>query len=292
MSDITYRWAAASDVGRSRDNNQDSLFPLGSGSGPGPLIFAVADGLGGLEAGEVASRLAIEAATAAPADDEAVSLVDRLKAGHDAVVEFVLGSPDVIESATTLTLARVDVDGMLEVAHVGDSRLYASGDEVFYRVTTDQTVAQRKLDAGEISELEATLDPGRHILTSACGLDDLNIQHLAGIQLGPGERILLCSDGLTEMVSDGEIGWVLAGQSDPSETVTWLIDAANSAGGVDNITVIVVTVEAAAPEPVRPDFPGWEKEHGIDHADFLDALHNPDDPLHEVALRSSRPGSE
>jgi serine/threonine protein phosphatase PrpC len=84
------------------------------------------------------------------------------------------------------------------------------------------------------------------------------------------------------MVSDGEISWVLGGQPDPEAVVTWLIDAANSAGGVDNITVIVVSAEAAE----QQDSDGWQKEHGVDHADFLDALLDPDDALHEVARRA------
>ena len=97
----------------------------------------------------------------------------------------------------------------------------------------------------EITELEATLDPGRHILTSACGLLDVSIQHLSGIQLTPGDRVVLCSDGLSEMLTDGEIAATLDDTPEPIDAVTRLIDAANDAGGRDNITVIVVNVEAS-----------------------------------------------
>ena len=106
----------------------------------------------------------------------------------------------------------------------------SSGGGVFLQVTTDQTVAQRKVDAGEISELEATLDPDRHVLTSACGLLDISIQHLSGIQLQPGDRVLLCSDGLSEMLTDGEISSILDETPEPADAVSRLIDAANEAG--------------------------------------------------------------
>ena len=230
MADITYSWAGATDEGRTRDHNEDSLYPEGSGVGPGPLVAAVADGLGGLDAGEVASRSAIDAVSAIPADDSTVSVADRVKAGDDAVVAFVMASPDIFDSATTLTIAALSPSGSLDVGHVGDSRLYVSGGGALLQVTTDQTVAQRKVDAGEITDLEATLDPGRHILTSACGLLDISIQHLAGIQLTAGDRVLLCSDGLSEMLTDGEISSILDETPDPAVAVSRLIDAANEAG--------------------------------------------------------------
>jgi protein phosphatase len=244
MTGIRYCWAGGTDVGRAREHNEDSLHPVGDGVGPGPFVFAVADGLGGLQAGEVASRLAIEAVAAIPADTD-VSVVDRVRAGDDAVVQWILGAEDIIDSATTLTVARLGADGRLDIGHVGDSRLYVAGGGVFVQVTTDQTVAQRKVDAGEITELEATLDPGRHILTSACGLLDVSIQHLSDIRLTPGDRLLLCSDGLSEMLTDGEIAAVLDDRPEPVDAARALIDAANEAGGRDNITVLVVNVDAA-----------------------------------------------
>jgi protein phosphatase len=241
---VTYAWAGATDVGRVRDHNEDSLWPVGHGAGPGPLVFAVADGLGGLQAGEVASRLAVDAVAAIPVN-AGVPVADRVRAGDDAVVQWISESDDIFDSATTLTVAQLGSDGRLDIGHVGDSRLYAAGSGVFVQITTDQTVAQRKVDAGLITEREATLDPGRHILTSACGLLDVSIQHIAGLQLKPGNRVLMCSDGLSEMLTDGEIAAILHDTPSPAATVRALIGAANEAGGRDNITVIVINVVAA-----------------------------------------------
>ncbi len=242
---FVYTWAGDTHAGRTREHNEDAFYPQGSGSGPGPLILVVADGLGGLNAGEVASRLAVEAASR-PAVSGLVSVVDRLRAAERAVLRQAGG--DNANMATTLTLAELSEDGRMGVAHCGDSRLYVLGDSLV-QVTTDQTVTQRKLMAGEITPAQARTDPDRHVLTSACGAPNLTVQHVAGIRLEPGDRILLCSDGLTEMLDDEAITAIMTNGSPPALTVRALIEAANRAGGVDNITAVVVDV--GEPEPGR-----------------------------------------
>jgi len=238
---LSFDWATSTDVGLNRERNEDSVAPLGNGESSGPLIIAVADGLGGLEAGDEASRRAVGAATAAPASGN-TSVVDRVQAGDRAVKNFILASDDIANSATTLTVASFSADGVLDAAHVGDSRLYIASGSEFVQVTTDQTVAQRKVDAGEITIGQAAVDPGRHILTSACGLLDIKVQHIPGLELQRGDAVLMCSDGLTEMLTDHEINQILVAESDPVEATTALVDAANQAGGVDNITVAVIHV--------------------------------------------------
>lgn len=236
-----YRWATATDAGRTRDHNEDFVSPLGDGESRGPLVIAVADGVGGLQAGEKASRRAAEAATAQPPGAR-ISVIDRALTADRAVTDFVLASDDVVDSATTLTVASFSSDGHLDVGHVGDSRLYIFSGTELVQVTTDQTVAQRKVDDGVITRAEAQRDPARHILTSACGLLDIKVQHIPGLVLRSGDRVLVCSDGLTEMLLDHEISGVLATQPEPVAAATALVDAANNAGGVDNITVAIVDI--------------------------------------------------
>lgn len=247
-----YAWAGDSDTGLVRENNEDALYPSGPGAGPGPQVFAVADGLGGLDAGEVASRVAVQAATRPPPGGW-VSVTDRMRAAERAVVHFVEADDTVAQSATTLTLAELTADGRLNVAHCGDSRLYLFAGHSLVQVSTDQTVTQRKLERGEITRPEARRDPERHILISALGVPDPTVQHVAGIELDPGDRILLCSDGLTEMVEDDTIARIIGWGGTPEATVKALIDSANEAGGRDNITVIVVEVTTAEQVGNRPD---------------------------------------
>lgn len=244
-----YTWAGDTHTGRTREHNEDAFYPHGSSSGVGPLIFVVADGLGGLAAGEVASRLAVEAATRLPVNS-LVSVIDRLHAAEQAVLKHADRDDSIAGMATTLTLAEVSVDGRLHVAHCGDSRLYLLGDSLI-QVTTDQTVTQRKLVAGEITAAEARTDPDRHLLTSACGTSNLTVQHVAGIDLEAGDRIILCSDGLTEMLDDEAIAAIIRLGGPPDLTVKTLIEMANRAGGRDNITVVVIDVGGGVPDEER-----------------------------------------
>lgn len=236
-----FEWATATDVGRRRERNEDAVAPSGHGTSSGPLVVVVADGLGGLQAGEEASRRAVRAATAEPATSKA-SVVDRVQAGNQAVLDFIDSRDDIANSATTLTVAVVSPEAVLDVGHVGDSRLYVASGTEFVQVTTDQTVAQARVDAGQITPGQATQDPGRHILTCACGLPDLKVQHFAGLQLRRGDAVLLCSDGLTEMLDEQAINQLLQAESQAAAAAESLVAAANDAGGVDNITVGVIHV--------------------------------------------------
>lgn len=231
---MRYLWAAATHKGMVRQNNEDSLYPETSGESNGPATLVVADGMGGHVAGEVASRLAVNAAAS-----NMLLPSDRVAAGNRAIREEVAREPDLEGMGTTMTLVSLGEDGSATFAHVGDTRayLYRAGD--LRQLTEDHTIAAEYVAQGEISAEEAASHPQRHILTRTLGLSRfVNIDEIQ-IALEPDDRILLCSDGLNEMVSDDAIAATMDGGT--VDDVAWkLIEMANEAGGVDNITVIVV----------------------------------------------------
>jgi PPM family protein phosphatase len=233
---MKYTWATATHQGMVRQNNEDSLFPTSSGESNGPAILMVADGMGGHVAGEVASRLAVNAASSTEVDP-----ADRVAAGNRAIREEVARDRELEGMGTTLTLVSLAADGTASFAHVGDSRAYLLRDPDLQQLTEDHTLAAEQVAAGQITAEESASHPQRHILTRTLGLTRfVNIDEL-NISLESGDRLLLCSDGLNEMVDDGEIQNALS--IGTAEEVSWrLIEMANEAGGVDNVTVIVVDV--------------------------------------------------
>ncbi|MCH7581022.1 MAG: serine/threonine-protein phosphatase [Acidobacteria bacterium] len=231
---MRYLWATATHKGMVRQNNEDSLYPDTSGESHGPATLVVADGMGGHVAGEVASRLAVNAA----ASNELLAS-DRVAAGNRAIREEVAREPGLEGMGTTMTLVSLGEDGSAAFAHVGDTRAYLYRTGELRQLTEDHTVAAEYVALGEISADEAASHPQRHILTRTLGLSRfVNIDEIQ-IALEPEDRILLCSDGLNEMVSDDAIAAAMDGGT--VDDVAWkLIEMANKAGGVDNITVIVV----------------------------------------------------
>ena len=219
-----------------RQNNEDSLFPTSSGESDGPAVLMVADGMGGHVAGEVASRLAVNAASSTDVDP-----TDRVASGNRAIREEVARDRELEGMGTTLTLVSLAPDGTATFGHIGDSRAYLLREPDLRQLTVDHTVAAEHVASGEISAEEAASHPQRHMLTRTLGLTRFVNVDQFDVSLEPRDRLLLCSDGLNEMVSDSEIGDALgAGTVDE---VSWrLVEMANEAGGVDNTTVIVVDV--------------------------------------------------
>ncbi len=240
---------SATDVGLVRSNNQDQLLVT-------PGLYAVADGMGGHAAGEVASLTAIRALDAAfEASDEhtAGSLESAAKAANSAVWEQAMTNRSMLGMGTTLVaLAVVDnEDGTsgLAVAHIGDSRVYLYRDGALAQLTVDHSLVQELVDEGQISEAQAAVHPQRHVLTRALGVEpsvDVDVIHVAPKN---DDRYLLCSDGLPREASDDEIADVLARFADPSEAARELVALANSRGGSDNVTVVVVDVLANENSP-------------------------------------------
>ncbi len=226
---------AATDVGQVRDHNEDDYLvddDLG--------LIAVADGMGGHRGGEVASAAALEAlrvafVAGAPIDEAVI-------AANDAVHEQSVADPNLRGMGTTLTAGSFDDEGHVVLGHVGDSRAYLSRDGTFERVTTDHSLVEELIQAGELTPEEAERDPRRSQITRALGLERGVLVDVIELDLSDGDRLLLCSDGLTTMLSEDAIATFLADEADPTAAAVGLIDAANAAGGVDNITVIVIDV--------------------------------------------------
>ena len=230
---MRYLWAAATHQGMVRDTNEDSVFPKSSGESSDDVLVIVADGMGGHVAGEVASRIAINAAASIDVDP-----ADRVAAGNRAIREEVARDPSLDGMGTTMTLLQIE-DAVANFAHVGDSRAYLLRGGELRQVTEDHTVAAEYVAQGQLSPEEAATHPQRHMLLRTLGLTRfVNIDEVA-VELKPGDRLLLCSDGLTEMVKDDAIARTLA-DGTPDEVVWELVEMANNAGGVDNITVVVV----------------------------------------------------
>ncbi len=237
---MKYSWAVESHVGLVREGNEDSYAPATDDASEGPVLIAVADGMGGHTAGEIASRIAIEAATGTgvvAGDDPR----ERVELANEAVIAAVIENPLLAGMGTTLTLGVFEAEGLLRVGHVGDSRAYVLRNGDLRLLTTDDTVVDELLRAGHISEDEARRHPRRHFLTQSIGMPDIEVA-LIEEQLSAGDRVLLCTDGLTNMVPDDEIRRLLGAAESPSEAAWNLIDAANAAGGHDNTTVAVVDV--------------------------------------------------
>lgn len=226
---------AATDVGRVRDHNEDGYLvdhEVG--------LLAVADGMGGHRGGEVASASALEALRIAFV--AGAPIAEAVGVANDAVHEQSVADPNLRGMGTTLTAGSFDSEGHLVLGHVGDSRAYLLRDGVLERVTTDHSLVEELIQAGELTPEEAEVDPRRSMITRALGLESGVTVDVIDIDLRAGDRVLLCSDGLTTMLGEDEIAAMLAEEPDAATVADALVAAANAAGGVDNITVIVIDV--------------------------------------------------
>jgi protein phosphatase len=241
---------AASDVGRLRERNEDSFVVE-------EPLFAVADGLGGHAGGEVASRIAVDTLTTeAQADGPEDGIPERLRAAihraNVAVAERASNDPRLRGMGTTLT-ALVAGRDRVYLAHVGDSRAYLLRDGDLRLLTEDHTLVQRMVREGRLTPEQAEIHPQRSVLTRALGIDDELEVDQATVEVTARDRLLLCSDGLTSMLSDEDIRKILTDSGDPQAASDSLVEAANAAGGQDNITTVVVDIAAAAePPPPQP----------------------------------------
>lgn len=244
-----HAWSATS-VGMVREGNEDSLFH-------GTTAFAVADGMGGHQAGEVASATALEPIAKldgvqfSTPDEAKAALTEAVVAANDSVFEKAAAAVELRGMGTTLTAVLVR-EGRFHLAHVGDSRAYLlrSGEPIS-QLTTDHTLVQQLIDEGRLSSDEADTHPQRSVITRAIGVDrSVEVETLPPLEMLPGDQILICSDGLTGPVKEEEITSILSHLSDGAEACQALIDAANAAGGPDNITVVLLRVEGGLPEGV------------------------------------------
>jgi len=234
---MTFTWATGSHRGRIRDNNEDSVFPNTGGKTDGRLVVAVADGMGGHVGGEVASRLAINAITTEPD----LPIDQRVSVANDLILAEVAHRPQLRGMGTTLTAAELLPAGSLVIAHVGDSRAYLLRSGILEQLTEDHSVVAEYLRAGSIRPEDVATHPQRSMLTRALGLYQNVDVDIIKVRVRSGDRLMVCSDGLTSMVADQRIAGTL-GLGTPEEAVWTLIEAANQAGGHDNVSLAVVDV--------------------------------------------------
>lgn len=230
--------AAKSDVGRVRDGNEDSYLLQ-------EPYFAVADGMGGHLAGDVASRIAVETISDHTASEDPAGLERAVKDANAAIFEKASSDPSLHGMGTTCTLVLV-LDSALHIAHVGDSRAYLLRDDELRLLTEDHTLVGRMVKEGRLKPEEAERHPQRSIITRALGVDaDVEVD-LLEVPVEEGDRVLLCSDGLTSMIGADDIHDILSRNDDPDSAVEELIGAANAAGGEDNITVVLLSFDGTS----------------------------------------------
>lgn len=250
MSPRSWTSAARSDTGRVRDSNEDSLLDR-----PDAGLFAVADGMGGHAAGEVASRIAVEALEEALAggdggedDDDGGGppsgdrVAQAIRAANRRILEDADRNPERAGMGTTLTALALGEAGRWRIGHVGDSRAYVLREGALRQLTTDHSWVGRRVDAGELTKEEARRHPMSSVLERALGTArEVEVDVEEG-EARPGDLYLLCSDGLTDTLPDAEIRSILREAEGLDAAADRLVHAANEAGGPDNVTVVLARV--------------------------------------------------
>ncbi|MEA2480103.1 MAG: family protein phosphatase [Thermoleophilaceae bacterium] len=230
--------AALSDRGLRRANNEDSFLV-------GTRLFAVADGVGGNSAGEVASRLAVDALAAGAEGAHEPADLRRLANSAATAVHDGQAKPDQAGMATTLTAALVSADG-LAIAHAGDSRMYRLRAGTMERLTEDHSFVGQLVRSGRISAAEAERHPLRSVITRALGRDP-DVDYATTLaDASAGDVFLICSDGLTGMIGEDDMAAILERSGSLPEAALRLVRAANEAGGRDNVTVVLFRVGIAS----------------------------------------------
>ncbi len=242
------RWQAvgATHVGRVRKGNEDS-FLVDSERG----VFLVADGMGGHAAGEIASAIAAQTVGGAllegvdrglDADALAQIMVHAFRTADQAIADHVAQNPTTLGMGTTVTACVLCTDGTYRMGHIGDSRAYLMRGGQLAQVTTDHTWVQREVDEGRLTPAGARRHRLSHILSRALGAEPSDDPDMLSGHLLPGDLLLLCSDGLTGMLTDRMIAKVLPLDIRLADRVAELIRQANERGGKDNITAVIVEI--------------------------------------------------
>lgn len=230
------------DVGQKRKDNQDYIFTSEKPIGNLPNLFLVADGMGGHKAGDYASRCAVEticdvADRAFEKEPQAI-LKKAIEAANEMVYQKSLEEPDLEGMGTTIVAATC-MGHYVQIANVGDSRLYVIGDSI-RQITQDHSWVEEMVRVGALDKEDARAHAKKNIITRALGANNGVEIDFFTVEVEEGEEILMCSDGLTNMLEDEEIRMIVKGQRDIVEKVEALVREANNRGGTDNISVVMI----------------------------------------------------
>jgi len=248
-SSITLAWAAVTDVGRKRHANEDSYIAI-------PPVFAVADGMGGHLAGDLASAAVVNRLSeGTEAEFGTTALIEKSLRDASVDIGVVAGDSDIGVGTTVTGAVLVEIDGkpFFAVFNVGDSRVYRFEGNELHQVTTDHSLVQELVDSGLISKAQAYQHPEGNIITRAIGFEDSPVPDYTMVPVRTGLRLLICSDGLTGELRDDRLRLHFAAGLTPTETASSLVDAALAAGGRDNVTVIIVDVVEGPDAPDTDD---------------------------------------
>ena len=230
------------DIGKVRELNQDYVFTSEEPVGTLPNLFIVADGMGGHNAGDYASRYTVETLVTelgTSTEPDPVKDIERaIGIANDHIRQKARQDSHLYGMGTTLVVATVNGDE-LQVANVGDSRLYVVNDKIT-QITTDHSLVEEMIKAGGLERSQARWHPDKNIITRAIGASEKDKVDFFKVKLKEDDTILMCSDGLTNMLEDEEILMILKGERDIVEKAEALVKAANDNGGADNIAVVLV----------------------------------------------------
>lgn len=232
-------FGSRTDVGCIREHNEDSLVVA-------PPLFAVADGMGGHAAGEVASEIAVQVVSElAPTTPDSQALGAAVEAANEAIIQAAFEGRGREGMGTTMTAALLEGERLV-IAQVGDSRAYLLHQGRLQQLTRDHSLMADMIEAGQLTPEEARVHPQRSVITRALGSAPHTRPDLYEINVEAGDRLLLCSDGLTTMLHDSEIEAIMSRTWDPQHCAAQLVSEAVAAGGYDNVTVVVANVEGFA----------------------------------------------
>lgn len=245
---LVFRFAARSDVGKVRSKNDDSAYA-------GRYLAVVADGMGGHAGGNIASASTVLDLVHLDRKDydgdAGTHLADEIQTANSLLSELVSSNPQLAGMGTTVTAMLLNGE-QISFAHIGDSRAYRLKDGVFEQISVDHTFVQRLIEEGRLKPEEAEIHPHKNVLMRVLGDVDASPElDLSTFDAAPGERWLLCSDGLNAVLDDASIERVVRETADLSACVNTLVDLTLAGGSPDNVTIVVVDVDTATPEDLR-----------------------------------------
>lgn len=230
------------DIGRMRKNNQDYLYISETSVGNLPNIFIVADGMGGHKAGEVASRKAVEmildSIRNSDKTDPVSIMEEAVEVANEEIYQMSRDNQELEGMGTTLVAATV-LEQDFYVANIGDSRLYVINDDI-HQITRDHSFVEEMVSRGELDKESARTHAKKNVITRAVGIESGTCADFFQVRFKPGDKILICSDGLSNMISDENLKIIVRKELPVEELVNELVYTANHNGGADNITAIVV----------------------------------------------------